>query len=232
MPCLIFGHGFESNDDHQGQGHIVSAVNVDEVALANGSDPVLVHLDDFFSALLDGEVVLQDGSVDVPIGVILDLDDEVVPDDADHLFLDLGNLLAVGVLDGHGIADPELAFLDGVEGGAVAAGLQVEGFPHAQDLVVGKVGRSSSLVAPSHAVDGEGIAKGQEFFPHAKGLGGAVVLFLGRRGLRFVVVFFSLVVPSVGNGGSEGNSASDGNGGPCRVCVFFSAVFSPFASFE
>mmetsp|Transcript_7450 Transcript_7450/g.21711 ORF Transcript_7450/g.21711 Transcript_7450/m.21711 type:complete len:310 (-) Transcript_7450:142-1071(-) len=200
------GHGFETDDNHQCQSHIVRSVDIDEVAIADRSDPILVNLDDFFSALLDGEVVLEDRSVDLPVLVAPDLDDKIVSHHTNSAFLDLGNLFAVGVLDGHGVSEPELAILDGVEGRPGAAFLQVKGFSEAEDLVVGVVGRLSPLVAPGHAVDAEGIAKGQELFFHGKGLWTPLVLVAaGRSGRPFA--------STIGDGRSGGDPPSHSEGG-------------------
>lgn len=185
-------------------------MDVDEVAIADWCDPVLVHLNDFSSVLLDCEVVLQDRSMDLPVGLVLDLHDKVFPDDADDLLLDLGDLPAVGVLDGHGITDPELAVLDAIERRSRAAGLEVEGFSQAHHLVVGIVGGSSPLVAAAHAVDGEGVSKGQELFLHGKCLGGVVVL-VGRGARVGGAAAFGF--GAAGNGYSETGSGSHDNGG-------------------
>lgn len=173
---LVFGHGLETNHNHQGQANVVGPVDVDKVAVPDWGDPLLVDLDDFCSVLLDGEVVLEDRSVNLPVVLATNLDDKVVSDDADRSLLDLGNLVSVTVLDGHRITDAELAFLDPVQGLAPASGLEIEGLSHSEDLVVRVEGGSSPSASAAHLVDGKVITEGQEFFAHRKGLGPGLVV--------------------------------------------------------
>ena len=136
--------------------------------------------DDLAPIFLDGEVVLEDGSMALPVGIALNLHNEVVADDADGALLDLGDLVTIVVFDGHGIAKAGDAVLDLKEDLSRQV-LEVEGLPSAEDLVVGLVRGLALAAAAAHPVDGEVVAEGQELLAHGEGLGTRVVVRFRAR---------------------------------------------------
>ena len=49
-------------------------INVDKVTILNGCNPFLVDFNNFTMIFLDGEIVFQNRTVDLPIFIVPDLD--------------------------------------------------------------------------------------------------------------------------------------------------------------
>mmetsp|Transcript_18178 Transcript_18178/g.39630 ORF Transcript_18178/g.39630 Transcript_18178/m.39630 type:complete len:209 (+) Transcript_18178:117-743(+) len=183
-------------------------MNIDEVAIPDRSDPLFVNLDDLSSMLLDGKVVFQNRSVNLPVVISFNLDDKVVANYTNGSLLDFSNFVAVSIFNGHGVANAQLTFLDLVQSLSSMASLEVEGLTKAKNLVVCVIGGPSLSSSTAHLVDSEIITEGEKLFPHGKGLLSTVIIGGAITIAATTVTFFVRLGSDTGSYDSSKSSST------------------------